>query len=58
MNPGGPSARGEKRGQGRRVAEMGRTTDGSGGAAVADGGGDGRGLSLAKPALRVARVGT
>jgi len=56
VNPGGPSARGEKRGW-RRVAEMGRTADGEGGA-VADGGGDGRGLSLAKPALRVARVGT
>lgn len=48
---------GEKRGR-RRVAEMGRTADGSGGAAVADSGSDGWGLSLAKPALRVARVGT
>lgn len=27
-------------------------------AAAVDGSGDGRGLSLAKPALRVARVGT
>jgi len=54
VNPGGPSARREK-GAGDGVAELGRTTGDTRGSG---GGGDGRGLSPAKPALRVAIVGT